>query len=93
MALDYGNAAHLLPTTYKKTVADWLTEDTPSFDYGGFVVGEDEKTATLYGKSAGVLAGVPFFDEVFAQLGCTYGFSPPLIIIHVRVYEYYTCKS
>lgn len=52
MALDYGNAAHLLPTTYKKTVADWLTEDTPSFDYGGFVVGEDEKTATLYGKSA-----------------------------------------
>ncbi|KAI5842481.1 Quinolinate phosphoribosyl transferase [Morchella snyderi] len=71
MALDYGNTAHLLPTTYKKTVADWLAEDTPSFDYGGFVVGEDEKTATLYGKSAGVLAGVPFFDEVFAQLGCT----------------------
>lgn len=71
MALDYGNPAHLLPTTYKKTVADWLAEDTPSFDYGGFVVGEDEKTATLYGKSAGVLAGVPFFNEVFAQVGCT----------------------
>lgn len=25
----------------------------------------------LLGKSAGVLAGVPFFDEVFSQLGCT----------------------
>lgn len=52
MASDYGNVAHLLPTTYKQTVAAWLTEDSPSFDYGGFVVGEDEKTATLYGKSA-----------------------------------------
>lgn len=52
MASDYGNVAHLLPTTYRQTVADWLTEDSPSFDYGGFVVGEDEKTATLYGKSA-----------------------------------------
>lgn len=52
MASDYGNVAHLLPTTYKQTVAAWLTEDTPSFDYGGFVVGEDEKAATLYGKSA-----------------------------------------
>lgn len=52
MASDFGNVAHLLPTTYKQTVAAWLTEDSPSFDYGGFVVGEDEKTATLYGKSA-----------------------------------------
>ncbi|CCX33306.1 nicotinate-nucleotide pyrophosphorylase [Pyronema domesticum] len=62
--------AHLLPPTYKTTIAGWLTEDTPSFDYGGFVVGESQKTATLYCKSAGVLAGVPFFLEVFRQLGC-----------------------
>lgn len=55
MASNYGNVAHLLPTTYKQTVAAWLTEDSPSFDYGGFVVGEDEKTATLYGKSAACL--------------------------------------
>ena len=51
-------------------------------DYGGFVVGETEETATLFGKSKvystvqqlisqGVLAGVPFFDEVFSQLGCS----------------------
>jgi hypothetical protein len=43
--------AHLLPTTYKATIASWLTEDTPSFDYGGYVVGEAPKTATLYCKS------------------------------------------
>ncbi|KAG0642902.1 Quinolinate phosphoribosyl transferase [Tuber brumale] len=69
--LEHGNTAHLLPHTYKQTIASWLTEDAPAFDYGGFVVGEDPKTATLYAKSPGVLAGVPFFDEVFAQLGCT----------------------
>lgn len=48
----------------------WLQEDVPAFDYGGFVVGEVQETATLYGKSAGVLAGVPFFDEIFKQLDC-----------------------
>ncbi|KAL2912340.1 nicotinate-nucleotide diphosphorylase (carboxylating) [Polyrhizophydium stewartii] len=62
--------SHLLPTNWKKQVASWLDEDTPSFDYGGFVVGETEQTAALYCKAKGVLAGVPFFDEVFAQLGC-----------------------
>ncbi|BFZ64439.1 nicotinate-nucleotide diphosphorylase (carboxylating) [Saitoella coloradoensis] len=66
-----GNPAHLLPPSWKAVITTWLAEDAPSFDYGGFVVGEDEKTATLYGKSEGVLAGRPFFDEVFAQLGCT----------------------
>ena len=29
----------------------WLAEDTPSFDYGGAIVGADVKTATLYAKS------------------------------------------
>lgn len=28
--------------------------------------------ASLLGKAEGVLAGVPFFDEVFRQLNCTY---------------------
>ena len=32
-------------------VADWLEEDTPSFDYGGFVVGEEMAEARLLGKS------------------------------------------
>ena len=35
------------------------------------MVGDSERTATLFGKSEGILAGVPFFDEIFAQAGCT----------------------
>lgn len=66
-----GSPAHLLPPSWKTSVTAWLAEDTPSFDYGGFVVGEGERTATLWGKSAGVIAGRPFFDEVFTQCGCT----------------------
>ncbi|KAJ2799070.1 nicotinate-nucleotide diphosphorylase (carboxylating) [Coemansia guatemalensis] len=63
--------AALLPTTFARTIEDWLAEDIPSFDYGGYVVGDDEKEATLYCKSEGILAGVPFFNEVFRQTGCT----------------------
>ena len=66
--------AHLLPPSWKTQVAAWLTEDTPSFDYGGFVVGEAEREAFLLGKGKqiAVLAGVPFFTEIFEQLGCKY---------------------
>jgi nicotinate-nucleotide pyrophosphorylase (carboxylating) len=71
MALDYGNPADLLPVGWQSQVTAWYAEDTPSFDYGGFVVGSAERTATLFGKSKGVLAGVPFVDEIFAQAGCT----------------------
>lgn len=62
---------HLLPPNYSQTITEWLAEDCPSFDYGGFVVGEELKEASLWCKTSGVLAGVPFFDEVFRQLGCT----------------------
>ncbi|KAI8642644.1 Quinolinate phosphoribosyl transferase [Parasitella parasitica] len=61
---------HLLATNYKQLIADYLAEDVPGFDYGGYVVGEDEKMAILYCKAEGVVAGVPFFDEVFKQLDC-----------------------
>ncbi|KAL1982689.1 hypothetical protein VTN96DRAFT_999 [Rasamsonia emersonii] len=71
MASSHGDLAHLLPPTYKRLIASWLEEDCPSFDYGGFVVGESEGEARLLGKSKGIVAGVPFFNEVFAQLGCT----------------------
>ena len=66
--------AHLLPPSWKTQVAAWLTEDTPSFDYGGFVVGEAEREAFLLGKGKqiAVLAGVPFLTEIFEQLGCKY---------------------
>lgn len=67
----HGNPAHLLPPSWKKTIATWLEEDTPSFDYGGFVVGETPAEARLLAKSPGILAGVPFFDEVFRQLDCS----------------------
>lgn len=68
--LEYGELAHLLPASWKTQITAWLAEDTPSFDYGGFVVGKGSRTATLWGKSAGVIAGVPFFEEVFSQCGC-----------------------
>ena len=60
----------LLPTGWKKIVTNWLDEDTPSFDYGGYVVGNDNQTANLFVKAKGVLAGVPFFTEVFEQVDC-----------------------
>ncbi|KLU83389.1 nicotinate-nucleotide diphosphorylase [Magnaporthiopsis poae ATCC 64411] len=66
-----GNPAHLLPPSWKAQVTAWLAEDTPSFDIGGFVVGEKASTATLLCKAEGFLAGAPFVDEVFAQCGCT----------------------
>ncbi|POS84622.1 putative nicotinate-nucleotide pyrophosphorylase [Erysiphe pulchra] len=71
MALLLGNPADLLPVHWKSLVASWYAEDTPSYDYGGFVVGNDERTATLYAKSTGTLAGVPFFNEIFSQAGCS----------------------
>lgn len=65
---------HLLPPSWKPQVTTWLAEDTPSFDYGGFVVGEVQREAFLLGKGQepAVLAGSPFFTEVFTQLGCEY---------------------
>ncbi|KAL2836664.1 Quinolinate phosphoribosyl transferase [Aspergillus pseudoustus] len=71
MASAHGDLRHLLPASYKRLISDWLEEDCPSFDYGGFVVGESEGEAKLLGKSEGIIAGVPFFDEVFSQLGCS----------------------
>ncbi len=70
MVLDHGSLEHLLPASWKTQVTAWLAEDTPSFDYGGFVVGNGQRSATLWGKSAGIVAGIPFFNEVFAQTGC-----------------------
>lgn len=71
LPLSQGNLAHLLPPSWKTQVTAWLAEDTPSCDNAGFVVGEAPRSAILWGKSAGVIAGRPFVDEVFAQCGCT----------------------
>lgn len=51
MASTYGDLRHLLPSSYKRLITAWLEEDCPSFDYGGFVVGESEGEARLLGKS------------------------------------------
>jgi len=48
----HGKPAHLLPQTYKRMISEWLEEDTPTFDYGGFVVGDEMAEAKLLGKSA-----------------------------------------
>lgn len=66
----HGNPAHLLPPSWTNIIPAWLAEDTPSFDYGGFVVGAAPATARLLAKSPGILAGVPFVDEIFRHLDC-----------------------
>jgi len=63
---------HLLTVQWDKSLIEgWLKEDIPFFDYGGLVVGNKQETAILYCKSSGVLAGVPFFSEIFKSLDCT----------------------
>lgn len=42
--------AHLLPPSWEATIVEWLKEDCPSFDWGGYVVGDTERTATLLCK-------------------------------------------
>lgn len=49
----------------------WLEEDLPGMDVGGFVVGDKAETALLYGKSSGIMAGRPFFEEVMKIVGCS----------------------
>lgn len=51
MAAAHGTIAHLLNPNYKTEITRWLAEDCPSFDYGGFVVGDAVKEATLFAKS------------------------------------------
>ena len=60
----------LHPVQVKELVRAWLREDTPHFDFGGYVVGENKEKAQLLGKSAGILAGKPFVDAVFRELDC-----------------------
>ncbi|XP_066579342.1 nicotinate-nucleotide pyrophosphorylase [carboxylating] [Amia ocellicauda] len=62
----------LPPTKLSQLARDWLAEDTPSFDPAGLCVGSREVTAALLCKTpGGVLAGTPFFNAVFSELGCS----------------------
>ena len=64
--------SHTLPPhSVRSLIRQWLAEDTPSFDCGGFVVGDKEDEAWLLCKSRGVLSGCPFFQAVFDELDCS----------------------
>jgi nicotinate-nucleotide pyrophosphorylase (carboxylating) len=56
---------YLLAHQTKRWINTWLEEDCPSFDYGGFVVGNKEETALLYCKESCILAGIPAIEEIF----------------------------
>ena len=43
----------LLPQNLEQVIQSWLTDDMPSFDVGGLVVGMEEKKAKLLMKSPG----------------------------------------
>jgi len=61
----------LLPPHWKEEVVRWVQQDIPKWDVGGLVVGEAPHHAMLLGKTAGVVAGVPFAQFVFEYLGCS----------------------
>eukprot|EP00750_Incisomonas_marina_P004962 INCI13513.1.p1 GENE.INCI13513.1~~INCI13513.1.p1 ORF type:complete len:366 (+),score=81.15 INCI13513.1:133-1098(+) len=69
--------ANLLPVgvggsgSWTAKIRSWLAEDIPKFDIGGFVVGDAVSEAKILMKSPGVMAGVPFVDEVFKAVNCT----------------------
>mmetsp|Transcript_10484 Transcript_10484/g.22221 ORF Transcript_10484/g.22221 Transcript_10484/m.22221 type:complete len:295 (-) Transcript_10484:1054-1938(-) len=70
MASSQTDFSALLPQNIDEVIQGWLSDDMPSFDVGGLVVGTEEKKAKLFMKSAGVFAGKPFFQHVFDLLGC-----------------------
>jgi len=51
--------------TIRDKIKEWIKEDVPNFDIGGYVVGNDIGEAILYGKSNGIVAGIPFANIVF----------------------------
>lgn len=61
--------ANLLPPSYKDLVRSWMAEDCPNIDIGGYVVGDKVEIAYLYCKADGCLAGVPFAQTVFDEMG------------------------
>lgn len=60
-----------LPSSFRvrTMVEQWLQSDVPSFDVGGFVVGNDVRVAHVLAKSPCVVAGVAFAKVVFDYMG------------------------
>lgn len=70
--LEMFNYSCILPSTVADALAEhWLEEDCSTFDHGAMAVGTTPATGVLYLKSAGVLAGVPFFEAVMRTVGCS----------------------
>lgn len=68
---------NLLPPHWKNEVKRWLEHDIPKWDIGGYVVGNAQHQASLLGKSAGVLAGVPFATFAIEECGCAVEWHKP----------------
>lgn len=52
----------------EEEVKGWIHDDCPTFDIGGYVVGEKKEMATLLCKTSCILAGKPYASVVFEQL-------------------------
>ncbi|GKY98559.1 hypothetical protein MPSEU_000812700 [Mayamaea pseudoterrestris] len=63
-------AALIPPGRLDVMIRSWLHDDLPSFDVGGLVVGTVTRTAILWMKSPGIVAGQPFVNAVFGNLDC-----------------------
>ena len=59
---------HLLPPGYKDEIKKWIKDDCPTFDIGGYVVGDKIENAHLYCKDSCILAGKPYASAVFEYL-------------------------
>eukprot|EP01084_Bolivina_argentea_P230422 388691_1 len=74
--VDYAN---LLPPLWETQIKDWVHEDLPGFDIGGFVVGNKPEAAVLNCKSPCTFAGKPFFEEVMKSVNCTTRWLPTAV--------------
>uniref|UniRef100_A0A7S3PJ33 Nicotinate-nucleotide pyrophosphorylase [carboxylating] n=1 Tax=Aplanochytrium stocchinoi TaxID=215587 RepID=A0A7S3PJ33_9STRA len=63
----FSSLANVLPPIgdIRSTIELWLKTDVPSFDVGGYVVGDKTEVALLLGKSPGVVCGIEFAKIVF----------------------------
>uniref|UniRef100_A0A8B9F7P2 Nicotinate-nucleotide pyrophosphorylase [carboxylating] n=1 Tax=Amazona collaria TaxID=241587 RepID=A0A8B9F7P2_9PSIT len=63
----------VLPSpTLRHLARHWLQEDAGTFDPASALAGTGVARAQLLCKSRGVLAGLPFADAVFQELGCEF---------------------
>jgi len=70
--MDCGRLGLCLPAGHlRRLAADWLSEDCPTLDVGGYIVGDKVSVAQLKCKQPCLLAGRPFFDSIFEALECT----------------------